>query len=131
MVQLGDLVRALGDVGVGLRDRGLKLVDHALHWERILEHNRHVFHRFVPDGIHPGAEGCAEVTTTTLLTCLGVPPVKAPGKIKVLLVGGRGSHDWAGFYDVLAPLLEKAGDFVLDLTLEIDALRAPYISCLL
>ena len=110
------------------KDRGLKLVDHALHWERILEHNRHVFHRFVPDGIHPGAEGCSEVTTTTLLTCLGVPPVKAPGKIKVLLVGGRGSHDWAGFYDVLAPLLEEAGDFVLDLTLEIDALRAPYIS---
>ena len=109
-------------------DRGLKLIDHAPHWERVLEHNRHVFQRFVPDGIHPGAEGCAEVTTTTLLTCLGVPPIKAPGKIKVLLVGGRGSHDWAGFYDILAPLLKKTGDFVLDLTLEIDALRTSSIS---
>ena len=44
------------------------------------------------------------------------------------MVGGRGTHDWSGFYDILDPLLEKTGDFVIDLTLEIDSLRAPYIS---
>ena len=108
--------------------QGLKLIDHAVHWERVLEHNTNVFHRYVPDGIHPNAEGCGDITTSTLLNCLGVPPIDAPGKIKVLMVGGRGSHDWSGFYDILDPLLEKAGDFVIDLTLEIDSLRAPFIS---
>ena len=110
------------------KEQGLKLVDHAVHWERVLEHNKNVFHRYVPDGIHPNAEGCGDITTSTLLNCLGVPPITAPDKIKVLMVGGRGSHDWSGFYDILNPLLAKAGDFVLDLTLEIDSLREPYIS---
>ena len=108
--------------------QGLKLIDHAVHWERVLEHNTNLFHRYVPDGIHPNAEGCGDITTSTLLNCLGVPPIDAPGKIKVLMVGGRGSHDWSGFYGILDPLLEKAGDFVIDLTLEIDSLRAPFIS---
>ena len=108
--------------------RGLKLIDHAPHWERVLEHNTNVFHRYVPDGIHPNAEGCSDITTSTLLNCLGVPPVDAPGTVKVLMIGGRGSHDWSGFYDILNPLLAKAGDFVLDLTLEIDSLRAQTIS---
>lgn len=110
------------------KEQGLKLVDHAVHWERVLEQNKNVFHRYVPDGIHPNAEGSGDITTSTLLSCLGVPPVSAPGKIKVLMVGGRGSHDWSGFYDILNLLLTKAGDFVLDLTLEIDSLREPYIS---
>ncbi len=109
------------------RQEGLKLIDHARHWDRVYEHNRNVFHRYVPDGIHPAAEGCGDITTTTLLSCLGAPPSDAPDKIKVLLVGGRGSHDFSGFYDILRPLLEKAGDFVLDMTLEIDTLRASYI----
>ena len=58
------------------KDRGLKLVDHALHWERILEHNRHVFHRFVPDGIHPGAEG-HELMARQIIDFFAIkPPLK-------------------------------------------------------
>lgn len=44
-------------------------------------------------------------------------------KIKVLLVGGRG-HDWKGFHDVIAPRLEKTGDFSVTLTAKLDDLNA-------
>lgn len=50
------------------------------------------------------------------------------GKIKVLLVGGRGSHDWQGFHDTIAPVLDKAGDFELKLTPNLDDLKAANFS---
>jgi type 1 glutamine amidotransferase len=49
------------------------------------------------------------------------------GRIKVLLVGGRG-HDWRGFHEAIAPVLEKTGDFQLTLTEKLDDLRADNVS---
>jgi len=48
------------------------------------------------------------------------------GKIKVLLVGGRG-HDWKGFHAVIAPVLDKTGDFEVTLTTKLDDLKADNI----
>lgn len=45
----------------------------------------------------------------------------AADKIAVLLVGGRG-HDWRGFHDTIAPVLEKTGDFEVTLTEKLDDL---------
>ncbi len=47
-------------------------------------------------------------------------------KIKVLLVGGRG-HDWKGFHAVIAPVLDKTGDFEVTLTVKLDDLKAETI----
>ena len=47
-------------------------------------------------------------------------------KLKVLLVGGRG-HDWKGFHAVIAPVLEKTGDFEVTLTAKLDDLKAESI----
>jgi len=47
-------------------------------------------------------------------------------KIKVLLLGGRG-HDWKGFHAVLAPVLEKTGDFEVTLSADLDDLKAEKI----
>ena len=48
-------------------------------------------------------------------------------KIKVLLVGGRG-HDWNDFHAVIAPVLEKTGDFEVTLTTKLDDLKAESIN---
>ena len=108
--------------------RKLKLIDHYLNWEPIREKERDLFDNYVPDGIHPGATGCERVITPALLTALGVSSSATPDKIKVLLVGGRGSHDWHGFHDTIAPVLEKAGDFELKLTPNVDDLHAKYLA---
>jgi type 1 glutamine amidotransferase len=49
------------------------------------------------------------------------------GRIKVLLVGGRG-HDWKGFHDTIAPVIEKTGAFQLSLTEKLDDLKADNFS---
>lgn len=108
-------------------ERKLKLIDHHANWEPILAKDRALFDKYVPDGIHPGAEGCEKVITPALLKALGSPPAAAPDLIKVLLVGGRGSHDWHGFHDTIGPVLEAAGDFELKLTPNIDSLKAATI----
>jgi type 1 glutamine amidotransferase/lysophospholipase L1-like esterase len=108
-------------------ERKLKLIDHHANWEPILAKDRALFDKYVPDGIHPGAEGCEKVITPALLKALGSPPAAAPDLIKVLLVGGRGSHDWHGFHDTIGPVLEAAGDFELKLTPNLDSLKAATI----
>lgn len=50
----------------------------------------------------------------------------AAEKTKVLLLGGRG-HDWRGFHEVTATLLEKTGDFELTLSDNLDDLKADSI----
>ncbi len=109
-------------------ERKLKLIDHHANWEPILAKDRALFDKYVPDGIHPGEEGCEKVITPALLKTLGAPPAATPDLIKVLLVGGRGSHDWHGFHDTIAPVLEEAGGFDLKLTPNIDDLRTGYLS---
>ena len=108
-------------------ERKLKLIDHHANWEPILAKDGAVFDRYVPDGIHPGAEGCAKVITPALLKALGAPSALSPDPIKILLVSGRGSHDWHGFHDTIAPVLENAGGFELKLTPNIDDLEATTI----
>jgi len=63
-----------------------------------------------------------------VLTGLGwCARVHGAEKIKVLLVGGRG-HDWKGFHSVIAPVLEKTGDFDVTLTVKLDDLKPENIS---
>jgi hypothetical protein len=62
--------------------RKLTLVDHANVWARIQETDDALFRRYVPDGLHPGPEGCAAVITPAILKTLGLdaepPPAGAP-----------------------------------------------------
>lgn len=44
----------------------LPLLDHALEWQRVRESNRKQFEEWMPDGIHPTAEGSLAVTWPTL-----------------------------------------------------------------
>ena len=57
------------------KERKLQLIDHAANWAPILANDRARFDRYVPDGIHPGPEGCREVITPALLKALGIPAV--------------------------------------------------------
>ncbi len=66
------------------KERGLRLVDHAANWAPLLADDRARFDRYVPDGIHPGAEGCQQVITPALLKALGIPAI-APAPEKVSL----------------------------------------------
>lgn len=62
--------------------RKLTLIDHAKVWARIQETDGTLFRRYVPDGLHPGPEGCAAVITPAILEALGLaeepPPAEAP-----------------------------------------------------
>lgn len=58
-------------------DKHTVLVDQETAWKRVLDRGASVFHRFVPDGLHPNAAGCAEVATPALLAGLGVPEADA------------------------------------------------------
>ncbi len=56
------------------RARGLRLIDHAPAWERLLATEGEAgFKRRVPDGVHPNAAGYAEIVLPTLLHSLGLP----------------------------------------------------------
>jgi acetyl esterase/lipase len=66
------------------KERKLQLIDHAANWAPILANDRARFDRYVPDGIHPGPEGCREVITPALLKALGIPAVAAePEKVSL------------------------------------------------
>ena len=53
-------------------ERGLLLIDLHVAWMGILESDRGLFDRYVPDGIHPGVEGCAKVIAPAVLEALGL-----------------------------------------------------------
>jgi type 1 glutamine amidotransferase len=61
-----------------------------------------------------------------LLSTVLVPEAVAAEKTKILLLGGRG-HDWKGFHEVIAKVLERTGDFELTLSVELDDLEAETI----
>lgn len=50
--------------------RRLRLVDHYPNWRRILESDPKLFSAYVPDGIHPNAEGCKTVILPAILGAL-------------------------------------------------------------
>jgi acetyl esterase/lipase len=66
------------------KERKLQLIDHASNWAPILANDRARFDRCVPDGIHPGPDGCREVITPALLKALGIPAVATePEKVSL------------------------------------------------
>ena len=54
------------------KDRKLLLIDHYPKWEKILNKDADLFKKYVPDGIHPGAEGCKVVITPNITKALGI-----------------------------------------------------------
>ncbi len=54
------------------KDRKLLLIDHYPKWEKILNEDPDLFKKYVPDGIHPGAEGCKTVITPEITKALGI-----------------------------------------------------------
>lgn len=48
------------------------LIDHYPKWEKILKENPKLFWKLVPDGIHPGPEGCKAVITPNITKALGI-----------------------------------------------------------
>lgn len=53
-------------------DRKLLLIDHYPKWEHILNEDPELFKKYIPDGIHPGAEGCKTVITPEITKALGI-----------------------------------------------------------
>ena len=53
-------------------ERGFLLIDHYPKWEQILDENPKLFNQYVPDGLHPGSEGCKEVITPMIIRSLGM-----------------------------------------------------------
>jgi len=60
------------------KDRNLLLIDHYPQWEHILDTDRDLFDRYVPDGLHPWVEGCRHVITPMILKELGLIADKGP-----------------------------------------------------
>ena len=54
------------------RERGLPLIDHYPSWEKILSQMPSLFKRYIPDGIHPGVQGCRMVVTPIIVKSLGI-----------------------------------------------------------
>lgn len=57
--------------------RQLMLVDHYPKWESLQDTNFVSFARFMPDGIHPSAEGCSNIVTPTVFKALGLVPERS------------------------------------------------------
>ncbi len=54
------------------KERKLQLIDHYPQWEKILKQDPALFKKYVPDGIHPGPEGCEAVITPAIVEALGM-----------------------------------------------------------
>jgi lysophospholipase L1-like esterase len=64
------------------KDLKLLLIDHYPKWEKILNEDPDLFNKYVPDGIHPGAEGCKIVIIPNITKALRIraEPNNAPDK---------------------------------------------------
>jgi len=67
--KIKDYYRMYRDVA---RDRKLLLIDHYPKWEKILDQDAELFNKYVPDGIHPGPEGCKMVISPEIAKSLGI-----------------------------------------------------------
>jgi len=54
------------------KERNLPLIDHALNWQNLVQNDIKLFMKYVPDGVHPGKEGCLNVITPAILKSLGI-----------------------------------------------------------
>ncbi len=48
------------------------LIDHYPNWKALQTSDKELYQKYVPDGIHPSALGCARVVTPLILTALGI-----------------------------------------------------------
>lgn len=69
--KIADYVQMYRDVA---KERSLRLLDNYPNWERILQADAQLYTKYVPDGIHPGAEGYRNVVTPVILKSLGLAP---------------------------------------------------------
>ena len=54
------------------KQKGLRLIDHYPNWRALQSENDKLFKQYVPDTIHPTAEGCSKVVTPAILDALGI-----------------------------------------------------------
>jgi lysophospholipase L1-like esterase len=54
------------------KERNFLLIDHYPKWQKILDKNPALFSKYVPDGLHPGPEGCLNVVTPEIIKALGI-----------------------------------------------------------
>ena len=52
--------------------RGFILIDHYPNWQQILDEEPELFKKYVPDGLHPGPEGCEKVIAPEIIRSLGM-----------------------------------------------------------
>lgn len=62
------------------RKRGLLVIDHMPAWTALLESDPKTFRAYVPDGIHPSAQGYAEIVAPEILRRLGLKAESLPPK---------------------------------------------------
>ena len=54
------------------KTRNFLLIDHYPNWQKILDEDPALFSKYVPDGLHPAAEGCLNVVTPEIIKALGI-----------------------------------------------------------
>ena len=54
------------------KKRNFLLIDHYPNWKKVLDDKLKLFNKYVPDGIHPKAEGCKAVITPQIVKSLGL-----------------------------------------------------------
>jgi len=69
---------------------GLLLIDHYPNWKALQVKDKKLFQEYVPDSIHPTAEGCTKVVTPVILDALGI---QRAGQIPKRQPEGRASGE--------------------------------------
>ncbi len=77
-------------------ERGLLLIDHNANWARLRTENLAQYQAYIPDGVHPSAEGSAAVTSHEIrrrLEVLAAVPA-APASLTAIADDGQVSLAW-------------------------------------
>jgi lysophospholipase L1-like esterase len=87
--------------------RGLRLIDHCIAWNALLAAEGEAgFKRYVPDGVHPNAEGYARFVTPTILAAIGIPAAQARNDSEPPRLNGRGYDS-----EVAASIKTRSSDY--------------------
>ena len=54
------------------KQEGFLLIDHYPNWKALQAKDKELFFKYVPDSIHPTAEGCSQVVTPVILDAIGI-----------------------------------------------------------
>lgn len=76
------------------RQRGLLLIDHSIAWNRLLQVEGEAgFKRYVPDGVHPRADGYSQFVVPEIVRAIGLTHSAAPSSLAeetdILVYGGN------------------------------------------